>query len=119
MSSAGKGERRRAGDNAAFRANHARIFGADKRTGYGGLYVYRDGGLVRVPKGTHKKQDSKNFVSNALGCNPKQVPDFNRRFEHTGVTWNPVTGKAQIPDRPAKLHLMKIRGMHDHEEVRG
>ena len=76
---AGKGSRRRPGDQEKYEAGYERVL--------------------------------------ALGCSPKQVPAWNRKYGHLGVKFHPVTGKAICRDRAAKRAFMQVRGMIDHDEI--
>jgi len=120
-------------DRQAYRAGWDRIFGGstEAKVVRSGHYVWdAEAGELRhvndltaeqlhAARANARKRDSKQFVSNALGCHPDQVGEFNRRFGCIdGVRYLPG-GKCRLRDRKAKLALMKARGMIDHDEVRG
>lgn len=85
-----------------------------------GRHIYRDGHWIPAgdARQRRKQADNKDFESNALGCHPNQVEDFNRRFGDLGVRYS-SDGKCHLPDRQAKLALMRRRGMVDFDEVQG
>jgi len=89
-----------------------------------GRYVLRGGRLVRVtePLAARAKDDAHDIVSKNLGCPPHQRADFERRFGHLGVKFvqdNDYHCSAILPDRSARLKLLKARGMHCFDEIRG
>ena len=69
-----------------------------------------------------RRHDATGIVSEALGINPNQIPEFEK-FQHQhgieGVKYDPDTGACHIRDRATKLKLMKARGMVDFNEVQG
>jgi len=107
----------------AYENGHRRVFG-QKPLPKGGRYVMRGGRLVLhdptapVPAELRCK-DNVNIRSIASGINPDQKAEFERKFGHLGVKYHPVTGDAYYKDRAAKLRVLKARGYHDSDEVRG
>lgn len=96
----------------ATKADYERVFGKQKKHPPAGRT--RIGGPAVV-----RKADNVHFRSVALGCAVKQIPQFTRRYGDLGIRFDPTNGDAILPSRPAKLQMMKRRGMMDHDEVRG
>lgn len=54
--------------------------------------------------------------SDALACHPEQIPamlERNKKHGVTGVTYDPVDGRAVFADRGARRMLMALEGVHD------
>lgn len=107
-------------DRDAFRDGWERVFGGkDREPIESGQYVLRGGKLVKARAADLREADNCNIESLASGCHPSQVKEFNRKFGHMGVKFHPKTGNAIYKDRRSKLRVLKARGYHDRDEVRG
>ena len=117
---AGKGHKKRPLDPEKFGVGYDRVFGK-KPLPKGGVRLRCVGGtwyrLDEAP--VVRKNDATNLRSKSLGCFPKQIGEFGREFGDLGVKFDPVNGDAIIPNRQAKLAMLKRRGMHDCDEIRG
>jgi hypothetical protein len=109
-------------DRAAQRETLDRIFGdRPRRPWCSGKYVWRNGKWQRVtdPKDLPREHDNGDIRSLASGVHPDQIPEAEARFGRLGVTFDRRTGDAIYESRRAKLRVLKARGYHDNDEVRG
>lgn len=96
-----------------------------------GSYYMVDGDLVHESDltdeqrvkvtGKTRAMDSHNIASEAMGCAPKQVKQFNENLVKSGIAGAKYDrdGTLHMRDRATKFKVMKVRGMHDRDEVRG
>ena len=115
---------------------HERIFGSKKKAKSGTYHMVKDtehpdGHLVheddltedhrRQLKAGTRKRDTDDIQSEAMGCAPSQVGHFNRELSKAGISgakFDPG-GTLHMKGRKTKLDVMKARGLHDRDEVRG
>jgi len=112
------------GDRKKFAQGWQRIFGGKQSKTMHGRLVLVDGKLVPLATVARRlrKRDATQIASENSGCLPRQAAEFNRRFGHMGVKFvqtEPNWCSAVYEDRNAKLRVLKHRGYHDRDEIRG
>ena len=68
-----------------------------------------------------RKFDTADIASEAMGCSPDQVKEFNQNLVKAGISnaqYDPG-GTLHMKGRDTKFKVMKSRGFHDRDEVRG
>ncbi len=115
-----------------YRDNYDNIKGFGGPKGKPGTYHQVEGGdlvheddltkeqLLQVI-GRTRSMDTADIASEAMGCSPDQVKEFNQNLVKAGISnaqYDPG-GTLHMKGRDTKFKVMKSRGFHDRDEVRG
>lgn len=92
-----------------------------------GRHIMFDGRLIHINELPHKlrahyrKADNKNFESVAMGCSPDQILGFKADLAKAGISGVDFTpeGNMVLADRKTKHEVMRLRGLHDKDEIKG